>query len=103
MTRFHLSFLKGPDSFPTHRSVAAGSCQRGTCGGSEALIAVTMRKGVPKDPDIADLFYKDDPQELFVGLHEIGHGSFGAVYFVSRVCLLPRSRLPRCQTVGLLN
>ncbi|XP_044304784.1 serine/threonine-protein kinase TAO3 isoform X2 [Varanus komodoensis] len=42
-----------------------------------------MRKGVPKDPDIADLFYKDDPQELFVGLHEIGHGSFGAVYFAT--------------------
>ncbi|XP_042297419.1 serine/threonine-protein kinase TAO3 isoform X2 [Sceloporus undulatus] len=42
-----------------------------------------MRKGIPKDPDIADLFYKDDPQELFVGLHEIGHGSFGAVYFAT--------------------
>ncbi|XP_015280840.1 PREDICTED: LOW QUALITY PROTEIN: serine/threonine-protein kinase TAO3 [Gekko japonicus] len=42
-----------------------------------------MRKGVPKDPEIADLFYKDDPQELFVGLHEIGHGSFGAVYFAT--------------------
>ncbi|XP_060106250.1 serine/threonine-protein kinase TAO3 isoform X1 [Heteronotia binoei] len=44
-----------------------------------------MRKGVPKDPEIADLFYKDDPQELFVGLHEIGHGSFGAVYFATNV------------------
>ncbi|XP_061458516.1 serine/threonine-protein kinase TAO3 isoform X2 [Rhineura floridana] len=42
-----------------------------------------MRKGMPKDPDAADLFYKDDPQELFVGLHEIGHGSFGAVYFAT--------------------
>ncbi|ETE58169.1 Serine/threonine-protein kinase TAO3 [Ophiophagus hannah] len=42
-----------------------------------------MRKGAPKDPDIAELFYKDDPQELFVGLHEIGHGSFGAVYFAT--------------------
>ncbi|XP_007426840.1 serine/threonine-protein kinase TAO3 isoform X1 [Python bivittatus] len=42
-----------------------------------------MRKGMPKDPDIAELFYKDDPQELFVGLHEIGHGSFGAVYFAT--------------------
>ncbi|XP_039188459.1 serine/threonine-protein kinase TAO3 isoform X2 [Crotalus tigris] len=42
-----------------------------------------MRKGVPKDPDITELFYKDDPQELFVGLHEIGHGSFGAVYFAT--------------------
>lgn len=49
------------------------------------LILFNMRKGVPKDPEIADLFYKDDPEEIFVGLHEIGHGSFGAVYFVSRV------------------
>lgn len=47
-----------------------------------------MRKGVPKDPEIADLFYKDDPEEIFVGLHEIGHGSFGAVYFVSIVLYL---------------
>lgn len=46
-------------------------------------ILVIMPKGVPKDPEIADLFYKDDPEELFIGLHEIGHGSFGAVYFVS--------------------
>ncbi|NXY09802.1 TAOK3 kinase, partial [Pteruthius melanotis] len=43
----------------------------------------TMRKGVPKDPEVADLFYKDDPEEIFVGLHEIGHGSFGAVYFAT--------------------
>uniref|UniRef100_K7F8N0 Serine/threonine-protein kinase TAO3 n=1 Tax=Pelodiscus sinensis TaxID=13735 RepID=K7F8N0_PELSI len=42
-----------------------------------------MRKGVPKDPEIVDLFYKDDPEEIFVGLHEIGHGSFGAVYFAT--------------------
>ncbi|KAM9219658.1 serine/threonine-protein kinase TAO3 isoform 1-T2 [Leptosomus discolor] len=42
-----------------------------------------MRKGVLKDPEIADLFYKDDPEEIFVGLHEIGHGSFGAVYFAT--------------------
>uniref|UniRef100_A0A7N4NSY2 Serine/threonine-protein kinase TAO3 n=1 Tax=Sarcophilus harrisii TaxID=9305 RepID=A0A7N4NSY2_SARHA len=42
-----------------------------------------MRKGVPKDPEIADLFYKEDPEDIFVGLHEIGHGSFGAVYFAT--------------------
>lgn len=38
---------------------------------------------MPRDPEIADLFYKDDPEELFIGLHEIGHGSFGAVYFAT--------------------
>ncbi|XP_077016069.1 serine/threonine-protein kinase TAO3 isoform X2 [Tamandua tetradactyla] len=42
-----------------------------------------MRKGVLKDPEIADLFYKDDPEDLFIDLHEIGHGSFGAVYFAT--------------------
>lgn len=52
---------------------------------NQFLTRFNMRKGVPKDPEIADLFYKDDPEEIFVGLHEIGHGSFGAVYFVSRV------------------
>ncbi|XP_077148309.1 serine/threonine-protein kinase TAO3 isoform X5 [Ranitomeya variabilis] len=42
-----------------------------------------MKKGLLKDPDIADLFCKDDPETLFVNLHEIGHGSFGAVYFAT--------------------
>ncbi|KAM4746495.1 serine/threonine-protein kinase TAO3 isoform 1-T1 [Anableps anableps] len=41
----------------------------------------STRKGVPKDPELADLFFKDDPEEVFCDLHEIGHGSFGAVYF----------------------
>ncbi|XP_012997326.1 serine/threonine-protein kinase TAO3 isoform X1 [Cavia porcellus] len=42
-----------------------------------------MRKGVPKDAEFIDLFYKDDPEEVFIDLHEIGHGSFGAVYFAT--------------------
>ncbi|XP_062237414.1 serine/threonine-protein kinase TAO3 isoform X1 [Platichthys flesus] len=41
----------------------------------------STRKGVPKDPEVADLFFKDDPEDVFCDLHEIGHGSFGAVYF----------------------
>ncbi|XP_036383883.1 serine/threonine-protein kinase TAO3 [Megalops cyprinoides] len=41
----------------------------------------SMRKGALKDPELADLFFKDDPEEVFCDLHEIGHGSFGAVYF----------------------
>lgn len=43
----------------------------------------STRKGALKDPELADLFFKDDPEEVFCDLHEIGHGSFGAVYFVS--------------------
>uniref|UniRef100_A0A8C8I647 Serine/threonine-protein kinase TAO3 n=1 Tax=Oncorhynchus tshawytscha TaxID=74940 RepID=A0A8C8I647_ONCTS len=40
-----------------------------------------MRSSTLKDPELADLFFKDDPEEVFCDLHEIGHGSFGAVYF----------------------
>uniref|UniRef100_A0A8C5LMB1 Serine/threonine-protein kinase TAO3 n=1 Tax=Leptobrachium leishanense TaxID=445787 RepID=A0A8C5LMB1_9ANUR len=40
-------------------------------------------KGLLKDPDIADLFCSEDPEKVFVDLHEIGHGSFGAVYFAT--------------------
>ena len=43
----------------------------------------STRKGTVKDPDFAELFFKEDPEDVFCDLHEIGHGSFGAVYFVS--------------------
>ncbi|TRY74183.1 hypothetical protein DNTS_004352, partial [Danionella cerebrum] len=33
------------------------------------------------DPEVAELFFKEDPEKLFTDLREIGHGSFGAVYF----------------------
>uniref|UniRef100_A0A672HAK9 non-specific serine/threonine protein kinase n=1 Tax=Salarias fasciatus TaxID=181472 RepID=A0A672HAK9_SALFA len=39
------------------------------------------RAGSLKDPEIAELFFKEDPEKLFTDLREIGHGSFGAVYF----------------------
>uniref|UniRef100_A0A8C1HIE9 non-specific serine/threonine protein kinase n=1 Tax=Cyprinus carpio carpio TaxID=630221 RepID=A0A8C1HIE9_CYPCA len=38
-----------------------------------------------KDPEIAELFFKEDPEKLFTDLREIGHGSFGAVYFARDV------------------
>lgn len=44
------------------------------------------RPGSLKDPDIADLFDKDDPEKIFIDLREIGHGSFGAVYYARNVC-----------------
>jgi len=37
-----------------------------------------------RDPDAAALFSTEDPEKLFTDLREIGHGSFGAVYYVSR-------------------
>uniref|UniRef100_A0A3Q1JMA8 non-specific serine/threonine protein kinase n=1 Tax=Anabas testudineus TaxID=64144 RepID=A0A3Q1JMA8_ANATE len=38
-----------------------------------------------KDPEIAELFFREDPEKLFTDLREIGHGSFGAVYFARDV------------------
>jgi hypothetical protein len=35
------------------------------------------------DSECGNLFSKDDPEKLFVELREIGHGNFGAVYYVS--------------------
>ncbi|KAH0511373.1 Serine/threonine-protein kinase TAO2 [Microtus ochrogaster] len=45
----------------------------------------TNRAGSLKDPEIAELFFKEDPEKLFTDLREIGHGSFGAVYFARDV------------------
>ncbi|XP_067085006.1 LOW QUALITY PROTEIN: serine/threonine-protein kinase TAO1-like [Osmerus mordax] len=45
----------------------------------------SVRAGSLKDPEVADLFFKDDPEKLFSDLREIGHGSFGAVYFARDV------------------
>uniref|UniRef100_A0A8C0H3G5 non-specific serine/threonine protein kinase n=1 Tax=Chelonoidis abingdonii TaxID=106734 RepID=A0A8C0H3G5_CHEAB len=45
----------------------------------------TSRAGSLKDPEIAELFFKEDPEKLFTDLREIGHGSFGAVYFARDV------------------
>ncbi|XP_058823516.1 serine/threonine-protein kinase Tao [Topomyia yanbarensis] len=47
-----------------------------------------MRPGSLKDPEIAELFNKHDPEKIFEDLREIGHGSFGAVYYAK--CNLTR-------------
>ncbi len=41
------------------------------------------KAGSLKNPEVDKLFMKDDPERLFQDLREIGHGSFGAVYYVS--------------------
>ena len=41
------------------------------------------KAGSLKDPEIAKLFFTDDPEKHYDDLREIGHGSFGAVYYVS--------------------
>lgn len=44
-------------------------------------MAPVPRPGSLKDPEIAELFFKQDPEKIFEDLREIGHGSFGAVYY----------------------
>lgn len=39
------------------------------------------RGGFGKDPKISHLLSKGDPDKIFTELREIGHGSFGAVYY----------------------
>ena len=41
------------------------------------------KAGSLKDPEIAKLFFTEDPHTLYEDLKEVGHGSFGAVYCVS--------------------
>lgn len=53
----------------------------------------SSRAGSLKDPEIAELFFKEDPEKLFTDLREIGHGSFGAVYFVSEFILKMKIRV----------
>jgi len=53
------------------------------------------RPGSLKDPDVAELFECDDPDKIFDDLREIGHGSFGAVYYArntvtSEVCAVKK-------------
>lgn len=43
------------------------------------------RLGNLKDPELAELFDRDDPDKIFVDLREIGHGSFGAVYYARNI------------------
>jgi hypothetical protein len=44
--------------------------------------------GFHKNADCAGLFTDHDPEKQFKDLKEIGHGSFGAVYYVRTVKLL---------------
>lgn len=40
------------------------------------------------DPETRELFFDDDPEKHFTDLREIGHGSFGAVYYVRKAGVL---------------
>ena len=38
-----------------------------------------------KNSELSKYFIDDDPDTIFVEQREIGHGSFGAVYYVSDI------------------
>lgn len=47
---------------------------------------------IGKNSELSQYFLEDDPEAIFIDQREIGHGSFGAVYYVSyprtvRVCV----------------
>ena len=44
-----------------------------------------LRINLNKHPELAEYFSEEDPEGLFCDQREIGHGSFGAVYYV-RMC-----------------
>jgi hypothetical protein len=46
------------------------------------------KAGFHKNTECAGLFTDHDPEKQFKDLKEIGHGSFGAVYYVRTVKLL---------------
>lgn len=59
----------------------------------------SVRAGSLKDPEVAELFFREDPEKLFTDLREIGHGSFGAVYFVSYLPVLNKGVCPPFQSI----
>ncbi|XP_058262043.1 serine/threonine-protein kinase TAO2 isoform X3 [Hemibagrus wyckioides] len=63
-------------SFSTPSTISSGACP-------DVALAMpsSVRAGSLKDPEVAELFFREDPEKLFTDLREIGHGSFGAVYF----------------------
>lgn len=46
-------------------------------------IGKTLRVNVGKNSELSRYFLEDDPEAIFIDQREIGHGSFGAVYYVS--------------------
>lgn len=65
---------------------ALDKCSQIFCGQGGPDAAMPLAKGgLFRNPEYAGLFDEQDPEKLFADLREIGHGSFGAVYYVSVV------------------
>lgn len=69
-------------SKPSKKITATHPCL--SHAGQALAMPSSVRAGSLKDPEVAELFFREDPEKLFTDLREIGHGSFGAVYFVSQ-------------------
>ena len=41
-----------------------------------------LKINLSKHPDLAQIISEEDPESLFYDQREIGHGNFGAVYYV---------------------
>lgn len=61
-------------------------------------MATLIRPGNLRNPEVADLFERDDPERLFDDLREIGHGSFGAVYYARHVTTKEVSMFRICKS-----
>ncbi|ESN94982.1 hypothetical protein HELRODRAFT_193684 [Helobdella robusta] len=48
---------------------------------NNSIITNSSFGNLRKDIDVPGLFVKSDPEKIFTNLQEIGHGSFGAVYY----------------------
>ena len=44
--------------------------------------AAKLKPGNLKDPELADLFSTKEPENRYEDLRQIGHGAFGAVFYV---------------------
>lgn len=42
-----------------------------------------LKPGNLKDPDVIELFSTKDPEQRYEDLRAIGHGAFGAVFYVN--------------------
>ena len=69
-------FVQGLESFPPSYI--------GPIGPYVAMPSVKV--GFHRNQEYAGLFDEHDPEKLYTDLREIGHGSFGAVYYVSTIC-----------------
>lgn len=44
-----------------------------------------LKINISKNPELSPYIQEEDPEAIFSEQREIGHGSFGAVYYVSRL------------------